>query len=212
MLAELVRKAERGEARLEDGVTEARKRDLAAHLADLGDHLRAKGTGDKQRGQIVSRVRKVCDGCAFTFPQDIQSAAVEAYLLGRRQLRKKDGGFSTQTSNFYLAAARQFCRWMVRKKRLPEDPLADLAPLNADLDRRHLRRDLKPEELQRLFDTTLASAADYRGLSGADRHMLYHTACGTGFRSFALSTLTPESFDLDATPPAVTVAAAYTKN
>ena len=36
-------------------------------------------------------------------------------------------------------------------------------------------------------------------------------AAGTGFRANELRSLTPESFDLDADPPTVTVQAAYSK-
>jgi hypothetical protein len=42
--------------------------------------------------------------------------------------------------------------------------------------------------------------------------MIYVVACTTGLRTEELATLTPESFDLDADPPTVTVAAGYTKN
>ena len=41
--------------------------------------------------------------------------------------------------------------------------------------------------------------------------MVYRLALGTGFRANELRSLTPASFDLQADPPTVTVAAAYTK-
>jgi integrase len=42
--------------------------------------------------------------------------------------------------------------------------------------------------------------------------MLYLTAAYTGLRASELASLTPESFDLDARTPAVTVAAGYSKH
>jgi integrase len=48
-------------------------------------------------------------------------------------------------------------------------------------------------------------------MTGPDRAMLYRVAVGTGFRANELRSLTPESFDLDANPPKVTVEAAYSK-
>jgi integrase len=42
--------------------------------------------------------------------------------------------------------------------------------------------------------------------------MLYRVAVGTGFRANELRSLTPESFDVDADPPTVTVQAAYSKH
>jgi hypothetical protein len=40
---------------------------------------------------------------------------------------------------------------------------------------------------------------------------LYAVACGTGFRAGGLASLTPESFDLDAEAPTVTLAARSNK-
>jgi integrase len=49
-----------------------------------------------------------------------------------------------------------------------------------------------------------------RGLTGADRVVIYQLAARTGFRASEVASLTPESFDLDA--PSVTVEAAYSKH
>ena len=49
-------------------------------------------------------------------------------------------------------------------------------------------------------------------MSGADRAMLYATAAYTGLRASELASLKPESFQLDAQPPTVTVLAAYSKH
>jgi Phage integrase family len=48
-------------------------------------------------------------------------------------------------------------------------------------------------------------------MTGPDRAALYRVAAGTGFRANELRSLTPESFDLAADPPTVTVKAAYSK-
>ena len=50
------------------------------------------------------------------------------------------------------------------------------------------------------------------GLSGPDRALVYTPAVGTGLRVNEIRTLTPTSFDLEATPPIVTVSAAYSKH
>jgi len=51
-----------------------------------------------------------------------------------------------------------------------------------------------------------------RGVTGPDRAMLYRLAVGTGFRASELASLAPESFDLGANPPTVTVEAGYSKH
>lgn len=63
-----------------------------------------------------------------------------------------------------------------------------------------------------MLEAARASEVITMGLTGEDRFHLYLTAAGTGFRASELASLTPESFDLDADPPTVTVDAAYTKN
>ncbi len=92
------------------------------------------------------------------------------------------------------------------------NPIAHLDAGNVDVDRRHDRRELEADELRQLLGTTRASARSFLGLAGPDRCALYATACGTGFRAAALASLTPESFDLDADPPTVTLPARRNKS
>jgi integrase len=133
-------------------------------------------------------------------------------LADRRHLPVEQDGLGTQTSNYYLQAVGQFCRWMVRKGKIVKNPMLDSKPLNTKIDRRHDRRNLEPDDLERLLDAVKDSPKVYCRLKSRDRHALYLTACGTGFRSQELAELTPESFDLDAEPPTVTLGARDTKN
>lgn len=214
MLADLVKRAERGEAGLESRTTDAARKPLAEHRADFEASQRAaaEGVTDKQARQNQQRLRAVFDACGFLYPDDIDGDAVASYLADRRRLPRTEGGLSIQTANFYLKAVKQFCGWMVERDRLRKNPVSRLRGGNPKNDRRHDRRDLKPQELARLLQTTRTSCKAFRGLTGTERYMLYLTACGTGFRRGELASLTPESFDLDADPPAATVARAYVKN
>ena len=121
-------------------------------------------------------------------------------------------GSSVQTTNFYLQAVKQFCRWLVKDRRTADNPLAHLSGGNVRMDRRHDRRELTEGELRRLLTATKASERTFRGLTGSHRFHLYAAACGTGFRASALASLTPESFDLDAETPTVTLPARLNKN
>jgi integrase len=104
-------------------------------------------------------------------------------------------------------------RWLSsgKRRRLPDDPLAELHPQNAEADRRHRRRALREDAFARFVEAA-AAGTPFRGLAGPDRLVLYTLAANTGFRAGELASLTPESFDLDASPPTVTVAAAYSKH
>ena len=130
--------------------------------------------------------------------------------------RQAGSGVSPQTTNQYLSHLKSFCHWLTKPgiRRMRSNPIkdADLRPVNEEVDRRHDRRELTADELRTVLDTAKNSATTFRGLTGADRFHLYATACGTGFRASALASLTPESFDLDAGSPTVTLAARNAKN
>jgi excisionase family DNA binding protein len=133
-------------------------------------------------------------------------ATVEALLERQGQ------GASAQTRNYYRGHLRAFGNWLVKDRRLGENPFRHLEAENAQVDRRHDRRELTADELRRLLEATRNSPRGFRGLSGADRFHLYATACGTGFRASALASLTPESFDLAAELPTATLAARHNKS
>jgi len=122
-------------------------------------------------------------------------------------------GKSVKTASEYLAAAKGFTRWLWKDKRSAIDALVGLSKLaNSETDIRHARRDLSPEELERLLDAARLSFRVKYHLSGTDRYFLYLTAAATGFRVSELASMTPESFNLDGRIPCATVLAACTKN
>jgi integrase len=131
---------------------------------------------------------------------------VVAGLLARR-----GRGVGVVTSNHYLVAVKAFSKWLVKDRRAAADPLAHLSRQNADADLRHPRRALREDAFGRFVEATAAGKA-FRGLSGPARLVLYTLAANTGLRASELASLTLASFDLDATPPTVTVEAGYSKH
>src|SRR5262249_45531858 len=83
---------------------------------------------------------------------------------GEALVERAGRGVSPQTANHYLRAVRSFLRWVVRVKRLADDPLESLALLNVSTDRRHDRRELTADELRRLLDAARGSRRTFRGL------------------------------------------------
>ena len=206
MLNDLVRTAEREKAGVFDPFREHRRRPLAVHLADWEGALRARGNVPRYVGMKVAYVKRIVEACGFVFIADLSASKVEAAIA----VLKEQPRFGIQTANHYLAATKQFIRWLVADRRTLDSPLAHLEGGNVKLDRRHERRELADGELARLFETA-RTAGPFRGLAGLDREILYVVAVYTGLRASELASLTPASFTLS-DRPTVTVAAAYSKH
>lgn len=181
------------------------KRCAEAHLRQFAEHLASLGRSAKHVEGTRSRLHQLFVGCRFERLADLQGSAVAAWLASRRR-----DGLSTKTSNYYLTAAKMFGNWLVRDQRLPHNPLAYLAAVSAHADARRERRAFEADELARTVEAARA-AGPIRGLSGADRAMLYIVAANTGLRAGELASLTAASFDVQADPPTVAVEAAYSK-
>jgi integrase len=120
-------------------------------------------------------------------------------------------GLGVTTSNHYLTAVKGFTRWLVKDGRMAANPLAHLSKQNAEVDVRRQRRALR-EDAFAIFVEAAGAGKAFRGLTGADRLVLYTLAANTGFRAGELASLSPASFDLDAGQSAVTVEAGYSKH
>ena len=178
---------------------------VGGHAADFYDDLIAKGDTKKHAMGRRNHVCRIADLCKAKRISQLTPSKVQAALQALR-----GEGLSLQSCNHYLRSIKQFSRWLWRDGRAPEHPLAHLAGFNAKLDRRHDRRALTDEEFRKLIDAAEKGPV-VCGLSGRERAMLYRIAAGTGFRRNEISSLTPESFELDSDPPTITVEAAYSK-
>jgi integrase/recombinase XerD len=105
-----------------------------------------------------------------------------------------------------------FLNWCVKNKRLHNNPLAGLERLNSEVDVRHPRRALTPEEVDRLISATCASGKRLQRLQPELRARAYLFSYLTGLRKTEMASLTAASFHLEASPATVTVAAASSKH
>ncbi len=206
MLGELVKKANRERAGDRDPFEEHRKRPLTEHRADFKRHHEAKGNTAKHVRLTDRRLDALLDGIQAKRLADLSASRLAQWLADQRA-----AGLGVTTSNYYLTVAKSFGRWLVQDRRLPHNPFAHLTGLNAQPDVRRERRTLGADEFDRLVESAKAGER-YRELSGADRALLYVVAANTGLRAGELTTLTADSFDLDAEQPTVTVEAAYSKH
>ena len=191
------------------------KRPIGDHLDDWKATLTAKGNTERHVELVTGRARKVIEGCRFETWADVNASGVMAYLGELRRDKAKGDkvvrGVSAQTFNFYLAAVKQFAKWMKADRRAGDDALAGLKGLNVRTDRRHDRRALTADKLRRLINETRRQGVVRWNVDATERATLYWLASETGLRAGEARSLTPASFDLDANVPTVTVAAAYSK-
>ena len=187
-------------------VKDAEGKIVGGHLADHHAALLAKGVTVEHAELVRSRVAKVLLLCKADQISKITPSAVQTAIGAIRE-----SGLSLQTCNDTLQAVKQFSRWLWRDGRAREHVLAHLTGYNVKLDRRHDRRAISDDELVRLIQAAEQGPV-ILGMTGADRAMLYRVAVGTGFRANELRSLMPESFDLDAEPPTITISAAYSKH
>ncbi|MDA1166325.1 MAG: hypothetical protein O3B13_24780 [Planctomycetota bacterium] len=115
-------------------------------------------------------------------------------------------------SNDYLAVFKAFSNWLVRSRRISENPFRYLANLNpaTEQNRKHESRPASDTDLERLSAATSNSPA-VQSLTGRHRVMLHLLAVNTGFQAGELASLTSDSFYFSGDVPTVTVLAAYSK-
>ena len=181
---------------------------LTDHLRDFHNAMHAKNDGAEHVMATFHRVQKTIETCGFQFWSDISASRVQAFLAERRN---GEDTVSPRTANAYLVAFKSFCAWCVRDGRALESPVVHLRKVNEKIDIRCRRRALSRDELSRLIQAA-SGGAQWRGMPGQERALLYQLAAETGLRWSELRSLKRKSLALDTDPSTVTVEAAYTKN
>lgn len=172
---------------------------LAEHLADF-----RRSIGDTTKHACCSHnaLLRLFKDCSFVYWSDIEPVRLDNYL------REKFLPESQRTFNFYLKAAQQFCRWMVRNRLAVETPIPHLQTVVVT-DPKVVRRTLSEDKLVELLEVT-ANAPKRCGMTGLERAWLYRLAAETGLRRGQLASLKVSSFDFENCT--VTAKASYSKN
>ena len=187
-------------------VAERRKAPLKQHLETFKRSLLKNSP--KHVSMMMSRVRKIVDGCEFKTVAEINTEAVEGFL----QDFAVEEDIGNRTYNHYVQAIDAFCNWMVATKRINVNPLTGLARLNNEVDVRHRRRALTPEEFGKLVDSARMSGISIQCYDGETRARIYTVSYMTGLRRSEIASLTPDSFDLASEQATVTVEAVSSKH
>jgi len=163
---------------------------------------------EKYQAHTNGRIKAIIEGCDIKTLADLKLETVQDHLRSYAKTKK----LTNRTYNHYVQAIDAFCNWCVKSKRLPANPLAGLERRNNQIGIKQKRRALKPDEIQRLIDAATNSRKWYQRYNGQTRARIYLMAYMTGLRKNELSSLTPESFDLDSPMPTVTVEAHISKH
>jgi len=183
----------------------ARANRLAAMIAGASaaetERTRAERHGEKAREFDAKMVR-------LTAPARLGDLTAERVQKALASLR--DSGASLQTLNHHRAAIRAFDLWLFDSGRTRESALRSVRGFNAKEDRRHDRRTIGLDELQRLIETAHRGPARAK-VPGPVRALAYRLAVASGLRYSELRSIRPESFDWQASPATVCIAPAYEK-
>lgn len=142
--AELVRAGVLTEA--EDSAAGHASQPLSKHLDAYERHLRAKGSDPRRISMLCSRLDRLFHDCRFARLNRLSPGPVEQWLAERA-----DEDMAAATRNTYRESAVCFGNWCRRTHRLTTNPFADLPRADQKSDRRHHRRALTEEELNRLL-------------------------------------------------------------
>lgn len=195
-----------------DPESEASFKSLIAHLDDYRQYLEGAGRTPDYVQKSFWRIKRIIDGIGAQLLSDIQPQPASRFLTECRLVPRNKGGLSAKSLNHYLGSIKGFCTWMVRERRVSDNPLACLKNVNVTTDRKHVRRALDSDEIRALLRRT-RSSLELHGMSGDARYWLYRLAVETGLRSGELRSLTRASFDLcDPRNATVTLAAKSAKN
>jgi integrase len=198
------------DAILERLTTEGTKA-IASHVADFEQFLTDKCRSEKHVIQTCRQIRWIIKTCQAKRIADLTAPAVRRAIAELKSKGAKPTMGSAprptgpRTCNGYLTAIKAFTRWLKEQKLLADDSLCGEDGYNEAADRRHVRRELSESEINWLLSTAEKFTLPEHRMTGPDRAIAYRVALGTGFRASELRRLTAESFNLDATPPTITV-------
>jgi site-specific recombinase XerC len=168
-------------------------RTIEQHLTDFCRSLRGKGNTPQYVRETKALVHRIFKPAGIRKLSQINRHAI---VRECDALMDRDAGNSRRTRNKALAASKAFVSWLFVHDRIPADLLHKAPMLDAEQDRRRVRKTMDGDEMLRLVTTT-AGQPERGGMSGMDRMVRYALGLATGFRQGTLFSLKPGDFHLD---------------
>jgi integrase len=169
---------------------------LKRHVEVFIEELRRLGRDDEYCERVDRCLHIMLRETGWETLRQINPDDMTQFLM---TLQRK--GLAAKTQNEYLAAAKTFCNWCVRTRRLAANPLASVSKTR-NVEKTYRRRALTHEEAERLLNVAPA------------RRLIYRMAIYTGLRRSELKDLQWRDLVLDppSGAPHIRLRAAATKS
>ena len=169
-----------------------RQTPLKKILKQFRDKMTASGKTTSYVNLTIQELLTIFEDCNIDSVAKFRRDTIDQWIANEIQRKER----SINTINCYVTAVKVFTQYLADIGALDNNPLRSLRKLNAELDRRKIRRALTPDEVNRFLQAT-ASGENYKHLGRKDRVLIYRLLLGTGLWSAELSLLTPSQIDFE---------------
>jgi integrase len=185
MPSRIVRKL--GEIGLLSAAKTAGNNSLTDRLEGFIDSLRVKQCTEKHLSLVENKIKRVCEDCKFDVVSDLDASRFTAYVNSLN--------VAVKTKRDYIAVFKQFAKWLHDTGILTKNNFKLIKnPKVLKSDQVHPRRALTRNEVARLIRAA-QTGETWRGISGAERALIYRLSVESGLRYNELKTLKVSDFD-----------------
>jgi integrase len=152
--ARLERQIAQGAEGLIDIYAPHRRRPLAEHISDYVAELTTLNRAPAYVYVAGRRLKKLREDCRWLTLAHINADSFCSWRekpIKQKQADSEDRTIGPRTLNQYLETLRSFCRWCVKRKRMPTNPVADVEMIDETGDVRRERRALGEEGIVSLL-------------------------------------------------------------
>ena len=165
----------------------AGKNRLADYLNGFIGNLKIKRCTGEHLRRVENRIKSICEKCQFDVISDLDATRFVAYINGLT--------ISPKTKRHYVAIFKQFTNYLSEIGKLPKNNFKLIKlPQVLQSDQRHPRRALTADEVSRLLRAA-ETGKPFRGISGAERTLIYRLAVESGLRYNEIKTLKVSDFN-----------------
>jgi len=167
----------------------AGKNRLSDHLESFIESLKVKRCTEKHLLNVENKIKRVCEDCKFDVISDLDASRFTAHINSL--------SIAVKTKLDYIAVFKQFAKWLNDNGILTKNNFKLIKnPKVLKSDQVHPRRALTSNEVARLISAAQRGET-WRGISGAERALIYRLSVESGLRYNEVKTLKVLDFDFE---------------